>query len=351
MLEKIFNIIGKKINMKNNALRCRNDKYKKKLISIDVIKNMPDIHSIINPDKIEKIIKTGRKSVTLEVTPSATLIIRLPLNYTESGIYNLLKKNKKWLNKKFELMEYKKSTAGGQKSFVSGEKFLLLGKKYTLKIIDDNENFLKLAAGSEGIPAAYRSLSILDNFCLLHNENSQFFYIFNISLVQTEYFMQTVKNSCLKIEIIPKNKNYKYEHIGKKTDSKNVNYFANRHTLYIAEDYRSFFENFYKYKASAVISQRIKVISDAHGFKYKKISLTSAGKRWGSCSYNDCIRINWRLIMAPADIIDYVIIHELSHTVHKNHSKNFWNYVGSIMPDYKIRIKWLKDNGHMLKLD
>ncbi|RZD17352.1 MAG: M48 family peptidase [Candidatus Acididesulfobacter guangdongensis] len=350
MFEKIFNIIGKKMNLKNNALH-RNDKYKKKFINTDLIKKIPDIHSVINPDKIEKIIKSRRKSVTLEITPSATLIIRLPLNYTESGIYNLLKKNEKWLNEKFELMESKKYAAGEQKLFVSGEKFLLLGKKYTLKIIDGNENDFKLALSSENISSAHCSLSILDNFCLLHNENSQSFYIFNIPPVQTERFIQTVKNSCIEIEIIPKNKYYKYECIGKKTDSKSVNYSENRRNFYTAEDYRLFFENFYKYKASAVISQRIKVISDAHGFKYKKIGLTSAKKRWGSCSYNDCIRINWRLIMAPTDIIDYVIIHELSHTIHKNHSKNFWNYVGLIMPDYKIRIKWLKDNGHMLKLD
>jgi predicted metal-dependent hydrolase len=349
MFEKIFNLIGKKMNVKNNA--SRNDKYRKKLISTDLIKNIPDIHSIINPDKIERIIKSRRKSITLEITPSATLIIRLPLNYNESGIYNLLKKNEKWLNKKFELMESNKRIAGAQKSFTSGEEFLLLGKKYTLKIIDGNENDFKLALSSENISSAHCSLSISDNLCLLHNENSQFFFIFNISSVQTEHFINTVKNSCRMIEIIPKNKYYTCECIGKITDSRIANFSANRRIFYTAEDYRSFFENFYKYKASAVISQRVKAISGAHGFKYKKIGLTSAKKRWGSCSYNDCIKINWRLIMAPTDIIDYVIIHELSHTVHKNHSKNFWNYVGSIMPDYKIRIKWLKDNGHMLKLD
>ncbi len=351
MFEKIFNIIGKKINMNNN--RLRDDKYKKKFINIDLIKNIPDIHSIINPDKIEKIIKTKRKSVTLEITPSATLIIRLPLNYTESGIYNLLKKNEKWLNKKFELMESKKHIAGAKKSFISGEKFLLLGKKYTLKIINGNENDFKLAIDSGDISAAHCSLSILDNFCLLHNENSQSLYLFNIPSFQTEHFIQTVKNIGLKIEIIPKSKCYKYKHKynDKKTDSKSANYSTNSSTFYTAEDYRLFFENFYKYKASIVISQRIKAISDIHGFQYKKICLTSAKKRWGSCSYNNCIRINWRLIMAPADIIDYVIIHELAHTIHKNHSRNFWNYVGLVMPDYKISIKWLKDNGHLLKLD
>jgi predicted metal-dependent hydrolase len=354
MLEKIFNIINKTINIKKKSLQ--NDKHKSKLVNTSIIKNIPDIYTVINPDKIEKIIKSKRKSITLEVTPSATLIIRLPLNYTESGIYNLLKKNEKWLNKKFELMEFKKRTGGMQKSFTSGEEFLLLGKKYILKIINDFESDLKLALSSENIKAAHYSLSIsmLNNFCLLHNENSKFLYIFNISPEKTDDFIQTVKDNRQKIDIIPEYTeytHYKREYMSKKADNRTIAHAANRHTFRTIEDYRFFFENFYKYKASTVISQRVEAISDAHGFKYKEIGLTSAKKRWGSCSYNDRIKINWRLIMAPADIIDYVIIHELSHTVHKNHSKNFWHCVASIMPDYKIRIKWLKDNGHMLKLD
>ena len=60
-----------------------------------------------------------------------------------------------------------------------------------------------------------------------------------------------------------------------------------------------------------------------------------------------CIRD--RLVMAPMIVIDYVIIHELVHTVHKNHSENFWNAVEAIMPDYKKAKKWLNKNGYKLR--
>ena len=59
---------------------------------------------------------------------------------------------------------------------------------------------------------------------------------------------------------------------------------------------------------------------------------------------------NWRLILAPPEILDYVVVHELCHLTHMNHSKEFWGLVESVIPDYKNRRKWLKENGHTLRL-
>ena len=67
------------------------------------------------------------------------------------------------------------------------------------------------------------------------------------------------------------------------------------------------------------------------------IKITNARKRWGSCSSDGNINISWRLIMASDTIIDYILVHELSHLVEMNHSARFWSVVESVLPDYKKR--------------
>ena len=80
----------------------------------------------------------------------------------------------------------------------------------------------------------------------------------------------------------------------------------------------------------------------------KKIIVRSYKRRWGSCSYKKDISYNWKLIMAPEKIIHYVVIHELCHLIHFNHSRDFWKSVGKILPDYKSSKEWLKLNQHLL---
>jgi len=81
-----------------------------------------------------------------------------------------------------------------------------------------------------------------------------------------------------------------------------------------------------------------------------KTMIKSQKTRWGSCSKKGNINLNWRLIMAPDNIIDYVIVHELCHLKVMNHSKDFWNLVKSVLPDYPERRKWLKENGYRLAI-
>jgi predicted metal-dependent hydrolase len=69
--------------------------------------------------------------------------------------------------------------------------------------------------------------------------------------------------------------------------------------------------------------------------------------RWGSCSSSSNINLSTRLLFAPEGVIDYVIIHELAHLQELNHSPRFWRLVAEAMPDYQLKEKWLKDNGHL----
>ncbi len=73
--------------------------------------------------------------------------------------------------------------------------------------------------------------------------------------------------------------------------------------------------------------------------------------RWGACSPTGDLTYNWRIIMAPAEVVDYVVVHELAHLRHHNHSRQFWGCVAEAMPDYKDHNRWLKQNGHLLRLE
>jgi len=108
---------------------------------------------------------------------------------------------------------------------------------------------------------------------------------------------------------------------------------------------KALFEKWYKAEARNVFNERVAYFAQKHGFDVKQVKLSSARTRWGSCSSKGYINLTWRLVMAPLEIIDYVVVHELCHLREANHSSAFWAQVGAIMPDYKKRRKWLKDNG------
>lgn len=104
-----------------------------------------------------------------------------------------------------------------------------------------------------------------------------------------------------------------------------------------------------KEEALEKITKKVKHYSSLSGFKYKNIKITSAQKRWGSCTFQNNLNFPKKLALAPDKIIDYVVIHELCHIKEKNHSSKFWQEVAQIMPDYKIYRHWLKQNGYLLK--
>lgn len=72
-------------------------------------------------------------------------------------------------------------------------------------------------------------------------------------------------------------------------------------------------------------------------------------RRWGSCNSRGELRLNWKLIMAPLPVLDYVVVHELCHLLHMDHSALFWADVGRVFPDYKTCRQWLKTYGHLLE--
>ena len=111
------------------------------------------------------------------------------------------------------------------------------------------------------------------------------------------------------------------------------------------------FSGWYKKQAAEIISARVDDYVSQQGFSFTKFGITGARTRWGSCSHKGSLNFSWRLVMAPMEIIDYVVVHELVHTRHHNHSREFWVAVAQIMPDYRQRRSWLKQNGYLLTRD
>jgi predicted metal-dependent hydrolase len=108
------------------------------------------------------------------------------------------------------------------------------------------------------------------------------------------------------------------------------------------------FRNWYRLQARLIIAERVNFFADQYELQYARVRITSARTRWGSCSSKGTLSFSWRLITTPPDVVDYVIIHELAHTVHHNHSKRFWGLVEKILPDYKERRKRLKQYGQQV---
>ena len=86
------------------------------------------------------------------------------------------------------------------------------------------------------------------------------------------------------------------------------------------------------------------------GVNVCSVSVSSARTRWGSCSYDNKIRYSFRLLFVPREMVEYVVVHELAHVEHKDHSPSFWAQVGAYIPDYKARRKWLELHAVLMEI-
>lgn len=110
------------------------------------------------------------------------------------------------------------------------------------------------------------------------------------------------------------------------------------------------FESFYSEKGEQRIGQRVAYFAPKAGVVTTGISVKDLGYRWASCTKNNALAFHWKCMMAPPKIIDYMVVHELCHMHHRNHSDAFWNEVDKVMPDYRERKMWLRKHGAGLDL-
>ncbi|MEA1992789.1 MAG: M48 family metallopeptidase, partial [Euryarchaeota archaeon] len=107
--------------------------------------------------------------------------------------------------------------------------------------------------------------------------------------------------------------------------------------------------NWYRSHAKKKILERVEKYQSKIGVTPAKVRVKKQRKRWGSCSTRGNLNFNWRIIMAPMSLVDYVVVHELVHLTHPNHSREFWGMVASVLPDYDERRERLRIKGNRLE--
>jgi len=101
----------------------------------------------------------------------------------------------------------------------------------------------------------------------------------------------------------------------------------------------------YRQQAEEILGGRLFYYSRIMGLEPEKVAIKSLKRLWGNCDYNKrAIHLNWQVILSPVKVVDYIIVHELSHLVHPNHSSRFWKKVEKYLPDYKAQKEWLREN-------
>lgn len=109
-------------------------------------------------------------------------------------------------------------------------------------------------------------------------------------------------------------------------------------------------ELWYREKAKEVIEKRIKYYQRFFNIVANGIKIKEQKKRWGSCTAKNELLFNWRSIMAKSNALDYIVVHEMCHMYYKDHSKEFWELVASVLPDYEVRKEWLRNYGARMDL-
>lgn len=106
----------------------------------------------------------------------------------------------------------------------------------------------------------------------------------------------------------------------------------------------------YTTQASQILPERVKEYAERLKLSPSKITVRDQRSRWGSCSRSGSINLNWRLVMAPIRVIDYVVVHELVHMMVMDHSPIFWHMVEQVSPDYKDQQDWLRQHAPLMRL-
>lgn len=126
----------------------------------------------------------------------------------------------------------------------------------------------------------------------------------------------------------------------------NMFYLGSSSNKYAAQ----YLTSWYKLQARQVITDRVRYFAKQFGYSFSSVTITSAQTQWGSCSSDKNLHFNWKIIMAPLPVIDYVVAHELSHLSEMSHSHIFWQTVRKMSPLYREHRTWLNRNGHNLRI-
>jgi predicted metal-dependent hydrolase len=219
--------------------------------------------------RIDKIVRSRRRTIALIVTPEARVVVRAPLKAPASMIDKFVREQHGWIRKK--IAEMKERPKAVDYTYAEGEVFWFLGRPYPLHVVDDGRAVI-----------------------------------------------ERTDRLCVSQSLVPEI----------------------RHRL----------KRWYMAEAAKEIHSRCMWFSMMTGYSPASVRITDARQRWGSCTHQGGLNFSWRLIQAPLAIVDYVIVHELVHLRQPDHSRKFWAKVEALMPDYKRRRKWLRENERLLRI-
>ena len=217
----------------------------------------------MKPDLIHKILRSRRRTVGLQITHDANLIVRVPQKMPLETIHEVVRQKLPWILRKqrFARENYAPATP---RTFSAGEKFLYLGEPYELFVV----------------PGAYGPL--------VFNERGF-----------------SLPEGCKSLA-------------------------------------KWLFRDWYREQAAEFLRARVRHFIGITGARYSGIGISNAKGRWGSCSSKGVLNFSWRLMMAPREVVDYVVIHEVVHLEELNHSKRFWQKVKALAPGYLEAKQWLE---------
>jgi predicted metal-dependent hydrolase len=219
--------------------------------------------------RIEKIVRSRRRTIALVITPDAHLVVRVPLRAPAAMIDAVIREKSGWIRKK--IAEMKSRPQAVSHTYEEGEIFWFLGRPYPLHLDDEPGTGIRRT----------------DRLC------------------------------------VPRAR---------------------------VPDIRSAIQRWYMAEAHTEIHSRCMWFSMMTGYSPASVRITDARQRWGSCNHEGGLNFSWRLIQAPLSIVDYVIVHELVHLRQPDHSPKFWAKVEALMPDYKRRREWLRENERLLRI-
>lgn len=251
------------------------------------------------------IIRRKRKTLCISINEYGEVSVIAPLRISKEYILTTVKNKVNWIIKKQNEVKIK-SSKKITRQISEGSTFMYLGEEYPLHLIfDDN----------------IKSITVE-----LKDESD-----INLEKVDRELNIDSKNKSN---SIISSRKRF-IIHTNTKDKDK----------IKIA------LEKWYREKTLEIVTKKISYYQSIFKDKVTDIRVKEQKRRWASCTGKNAILFNWRCSMAREDVLEYIVIHEMSHIDYKNHSKDFWNRVEEIMPNYREKHEWLKTNGINMKLE
>jgi len=261
------------------------------------------------------IIRRKRKTISIKIEENGQVIVSAPLRINKEYILQVVNNKADWIVKKqaeIIIRGSKKVT----REITEGSTLMYLGEEYPLHLIFDKNR--------KNI-----TVELINADC--------------DDLKLNKLFIDKYHNN-VNDPLIDKSKNMFLN------KSELNNKFIIRTNTLEEDRIKIALEKWYRAETYKIVTKRIDYYANNFRDKVTDIRVKEQKRRWASCTGKNAILFNWRISMARADVLDYIVVHEMCHMDHRNHSKYFWNRVGEIMQDYREKHEWLKINGVNLYL-